>query len=712
VEIAGVPYIHQVYDTPDNFNGQWACGPTSAMITVAFRGILANWDTTCSSPSKHTSHWGNYVSKVYTKGRTFDIAADTASGVGYGAYGYVRQPSGYDTKGHMAEFLRYHGLDSTVDWSPTWTELKAEVDKKQPFVILTSITTSGHYKVIIGYATAQHTMVLNDPYGDKNRGYMNYYGKRVFYDWPGYSNGFANVKAVACFVYSRAKAAPPPTTGTLKGTVYKAPTTTAYVSGATVTAGGKSATTNASGAFSLTLPVGTYGIVVKAAGYQDGKASKAVTAGGTATVAVGLYPAVVTGDLKGAVYEANPANPADKTKRLTSAEVSLDGGAFKAVRATDAYFVFNTTPGPHTVKARLAGYNDNTSSATVTANTEIWASVGLSKTATQTAPKLHLVSPENDAWLDDSTFDVTGTLENAGGVAEVQVTAAGKVFKGPVANASFSVEVTVPVGKTVLEVKATNTAGSDTQSVSVNFKTGLCGIASNSAGPLAGASAALLPVDDACGLPLATATTGADGRYCLDAAEGSYFLKLMASGHLTALDSVVVNATARETVETTLLEGIDAAPSIELVSPAVGEDGKAHVSEPTVTLTWRTSGIAPVETKINGEVVVPTEGDKEGDTVQVVAGLPLQVGENAFDLQVAGQCGTSASASIVVVREDSPVTGPDAGVPVPGGDAGKSPGAEVQGGCGGCTSGTGIMVPFAAALLALVAFSRRRTAGS
>ncbi|MGC4121655.1 MAG: carboxypeptidase regulatory-like domain-containing protein [Myxococcales bacterium] len=672
VEVSGVPYIHQVYDTPDNFNGHWACGPTSAMMTVAFRGILANWDTTCSSPSSHTSHWGNYISKVYTKGRKFDIAADTATGVGYGAYGYIRQPTGYDTKGHMAEFLRYHDLDSSVDWSPTWGELQAEVDKKQPFVILTSITSSGHYKVIIGYATAQHTMVLNDPYGDKNRGYMNYYGKRVFYDWPGYSNGFANVKAVACFVYSRATSTPTPTTGTLKGTVYKAPTTTAYISGATVTAGGKSATTNASGAFSLTLPAGTYDLVVKATGYQDGKVSKSVTAGGTTTAAVGLYPAVATGDFKGVVYEVNPADPADKTKRLTGAEVSLDNGAFKAVRASDAYFVFNTAPGPHTVKARLAGYVDNTSSATVVANAEIWASVGLSKTATAAAPKLHLSSPEEGEFLDDTTFDVTGTVENAGGVSEVQVTAAGTIFKGPLTGGGFAVKVTVPVGKTMLQVKAANSAGSDTQTRTVNFKTGLCGIVSDEAGPLAGASAALLPVDDACGLPLATATTGPDGRYCLDAAEGSYVLKVVAGGHLTALESIEVGTSARETVETAMLTGSDPAPSLELVSPAVGEDGKAHVAEPTVTLSYRTAGITPVTTRVNGQEVTPTEGDQEGDTVQVIGGLPLQPGENVFEVQVSGQCGASASATITVVREDEPAGGTDAGQPVSGADAGSS----------------------------------------
>lgn len=31
-----VPYIHQTYDTPDDFNGSWACAPTSAVAVLAY----------------------------------------------------------------------------------------------------------------------------------------------------------------------------------------------------------------------------------------------------------------------------------------------------------------------------------------------------------------------------------------------------------------------------------------------------------------------------------------------------------------------------------------------------------------------------------------------------------------------------------------------------------------------------------------------------
>ncbi len=710
-EISGVPYIHQVYDTPDNFNGHWACGPTSAMMSIAYRGILPNWDTTCSSPSSHVSHWGRYISQVYTKGRKFDISAPTASGVGYGGYGYIRNPNGFDTKGHMAEYFRYHGMTSSVDWSPTWGELQGEVNAGHPFVILTTITSSGHFKTIIGYATAQHTMVLNDPYGNKASGYMNYAGKRVFYDWPGYNNGFPSVNSVACFVTSRYTVVP--TTGVLKGTVYKAPTTTAYLAGATVSAGGKSATTNASGAFSLTVPAGTHTVTVKASGYQDASVSKAVTAGGTTTVNVGLYASVVTGNFKGVVYEYNPANPSDMTKKLTSAQVSLDGGAFQAVRATDAYFLFATKPGPHTVKAKLAGYTDNSSTATVVGGADVWASVGLSKTSTQAPPKLHLESPQDGAWLDETTFDLIGSVENSGGVSEVTVTAGEKTFKGPLASGRFEIPVTVAAGKTTLTVKAANSAGSDTKTLSVNFKTGLCGIVSGAEGALPGAAIALLPLTDACAAALATATAGADGRFCVDAEEGSYLLQVKAAGHTTVVDSLEVGATARETVEITLSPGTDPAPTLTVVGPEAGADGKAHVAGATVTLSWRTAGLLPVETTVNGTVVTPTGGENEGDTLQIVAGLPLSPGENTFEIKVKGQCGLAAATSVVVVREESPVAGPDAGAPATEPDAGSAsldggPQGKVDDAKGGCGCGaSGAALPLVG-LLALAGLRRRR----
>lgn len=206
IELSGVPYLHQCYDTADWFDGNWACGASSALMCIQYYNKLPAHPMTCSTPSSHTHNFGWYVSENYTfNGHTYNIgSADPDGDTAYGGYGYITQGNWEDTKGHMAEYISYHGPTSGVDWSPTWAEAQAEINADHPFVVLTSLTSSGHYIACIGYFKAQHTLVFNDPYGNKNSGYMNYSGTRVFYDWPGYNNGYSNLNTVHCFIYARA----------------------------------------------------------------------------------------------------------------------------------------------------------------------------------------------------------------------------------------------------------------------------------------------------------------------------------------------------------------------------------------------------------------------------------------------------------------------------------------------------------------------------
>lgn len=203
--ISGVPYMHQVYDTPNWYNGHWACGGTSAMMAIAYYGILPYWDCTVSVPYSHVSHYGRYICEQYTyNGYTFSqMTTDPNGKAAYGGYGFICQNNWENTKSHMAEYFQKHGVSSSVDWSPTWDELKNKVNNNHPMVILTSLTSAGHYILGIGYYNAQHTVVVNDPYGNKNSGYMNYNGKSVSYDWPGYNNGFSNLNTVHCFIYAK-----------------------------------------------------------------------------------------------------------------------------------------------------------------------------------------------------------------------------------------------------------------------------------------------------------------------------------------------------------------------------------------------------------------------------------------------------------------------------------------------------------------------------
>ncbi len=111
----------------------------------------------------------------------------------------------------MAEYISYHGPQSSVDWSPTVASAQAEINAGYPFVLLNSLTSAGHYICCIGYVTNQNTLAFNDPYGNKNLGtYPNYSGTRVFYDWPGYNYGHQNLVTVWCHIYCRSTVGPPP----------------------------------------------------------------------------------------------------------------------------------------------------------------------------------------------------------------------------------------------------------------------------------------------------------------------------------------------------------------------------------------------------------------------------------------------------------------------------------------------------------------------
>ncbi|NOK62511.1 MAG: hypothetical protein GFH27_549293n245 [Chloroflexi bacterium AL-W] len=46
-----VPYIHQLWSTPEWFNGSWACGPTSSVMAVAHYRLAANRIWVLGQPS-------------------------------------------------------------------------------------------------------------------------------------------------------------------------------------------------------------------------------------------------------------------------------------------------------------------------------------------------------------------------------------------------------------------------------------------------------------------------------------------------------------------------------------------------------------------------------------------------------------------------------------------------------------------------------------
>ena len=116
-----VPYIHQLYDTPNWFDGNWSCGPTSCMMAVQRYRKLSDHDITCSSPYSHTSHWGWYIPNEYSyNGHTYNILGSSPSGWVKGAHGFICRSAGAAGWSYMITFLNQHNLSSgqhSVSWS-------------------------------------------------------------------------------------------------------------------------------------------------------------------------------------------------------------------------------------------------------------------------------------------------------------------------------------------------------------------------------------------------------------------------------------------------------------------------------------------------------------------------------------------------------------------------------------------------------------------
>jgi len=200
-----VPYLHQVYDTPDWFNGHWACAPATAMMAIAYYDKLPKWDCWCSAPYGHTSHFGRYMCELYHY-REIDYtwqAQDPSGNWASGGYGYMWSGTNCPYT-HMAPYLTNHNITSWRDDSPTFAETIAEVNAGYPYGMCVGLTGAGHLVLGVGQVLDWHTLIFNDPYGDKNTaGYPSYDGKYARYDWPGYNNGYENLNNVYWCVGAR-----------------------------------------------------------------------------------------------------------------------------------------------------------------------------------------------------------------------------------------------------------------------------------------------------------------------------------------------------------------------------------------------------------------------------------------------------------------------------------------------------------------------------
>jgi hypothetical protein len=202
-----VPYVHQVNDV-NNADGNWACGPASVLMVLAYYGKLEPWPQYVAehgTPVKPTTtprsnppvssrltgttdeemklDYAPYLTNVYTNGgHTYSATApDPRGNMLAGLYGTI-SPSGLADWGRMKQVLEWSGL-TTAYVAPTWNGVVAALKRGHPVLLGNGLTAAGHIMVAIGY-TSNNQLIVNDPYGNRfTVGYGANDGEGVYYAW-------------------------------------------------------------------------------------------------------------------------------------------------------------------------------------------------------------------------------------------------------------------------------------------------------------------------------------------------------------------------------------------------------------------------------------------------------------------------------------------------------------------------------------------------
>lgn len=186
-------FIHQLWDTADDFNGNSACGPTSAVMDLAGYQLSDQFRVWASSPSGHWSPYGGYISKEYSAyGTTYDdYAPDPNWNYFAGAYGWlVEDPDEGTLHKWMTDYLDRHVSYTVARASaPSAAWIRARIDANLMVVVSGNFAYGayGHIGLITGY-TDDGRFYVNDPYGAGTDG--SYDGKNTIYTLD-YMRGWA-----------------------------------------------------------------------------------------------------------------------------------------------------------------------------------------------------------------------------------------------------------------------------------------------------------------------------------------------------------------------------------------------------------------------------------------------------------------------------------------------------------------------------------------
>ncbi len=174
-----VPYVSQVWDSPDSWDGSGSCGPASLTMVLGFFKKLSQKPVNVTASYPHTSAFGGNIPELYK---------------------LVCEPGQGAVHQKMLDYLRpiFPGVGMYYKEKATWKRVKAELDAGRPVLLGTQVTPAGHLMVARGY-TADGRLLVNDPAGNRELAarwerpdgewsktggrYWNGEGRGALYDW-------------------------------------------------------------------------------------------------------------------------------------------------------------------------------------------------------------------------------------------------------------------------------------------------------------------------------------------------------------------------------------------------------------------------------------------------------------------------------------------------------------------------------------------------
>ena len=195
-----VPYVHQVNDTAPNGDGNWACGPTSIAMALAYYGKLDPWPVYAAQQQILSGTLGVEIPQINSKdilgsdyapyvtnnfslnGRTYDsLARDPRGNLLAGLYGTIC-PTGLADWQTMVSVLNSNGLGSQYV-GVSWDGITGALRRGHPVLLGNELTSAGHILVVTGYTPDGH-LIVNDPYGNRFApGYGLTDGRGLYYPW-------------------------------------------------------------------------------------------------------------------------------------------------------------------------------------------------------------------------------------------------------------------------------------------------------------------------------------------------------------------------------------------------------------------------------------------------------------------------------------------------------------------------------------------------